>query len=89
MRTAMPFSRYSRSPRNAFRRLLLQRLVGGGNHAHVDLDRLAAADTLEHLVLQEAQQLGLQRDRHLADLVQEQGAARPARCGPAPGARRR
>ena len=36
---------------------------------------LAAADTLDHAVLQEAQQLRLQRQRHVADLVEEQRAA--------------
>ncbi len=36
---------------------------------------LAAADALDHALLQEAQQLGLQRQRHVADLVEKQRAA--------------
>ena len=54
---------------------LLQVVVGGGDHPHVRLDRLVAADPLELLLLQHAQHLGLQRRRHVADLVEEQRAA--------------
>ena len=43
--------------------------------AHVGVARPGLADALELLVLQEAQQLGLQRRRDLADLVEEQRAA--------------
>ena len=46
--------------------------VGRRQHAHVDLDRLLAADALELPLLQHAQQLELQRRRHVADLVEEQ-----------------
>ena len=46
--------------------------VGGGDDAHVDRAGLRAAHALELAVLQDAQQLGLQRDGQLADLVQEQ-----------------
>jgi hypothetical protein len=49
--------------------------VGGGDEAHVDLDRLAAADALEGPLLQHAQQLHLHGGRDLADLVEEEGAA--------------
>ena len=35
----------------------------------------APADALDHALLQEAQQLGLQRDRQIADLVEQQRAA--------------
>ena len=38
-------------------------------------DVVAAADAPERLLLEEAQQLGLQRQRHLADLVEEHRAA--------------
>ena len=38
-------------------------------------DRLAAADPLDHALLKEAQQLDLQRQRDVADLVEEQRAA--------------
>ena len=37
--------------------------------------RLGAADALELPLLEHAQELGLERERHLADLVEEQGAA--------------
>ena len=53
----------------------LQIPVGGADDAHVDRDLLASADALDDAVLQEAQQLGLQRQRHVADLVEEQRAA--------------
>ena len=49
--------------------------VGGRDQPHVGPDRFAAADALEGLVLQHAQQLGLHRQRHVADLVEEQRAA--------------
>src|SRR5213079_3622399 len=45
------------------------------DHADVDLDRLAAGDALEPLVLEDAQDLGLELERHVADLVEEQRAA--------------
>ena len=53
----------------------VQVAAGGGDHAHVDLDDLVAAQGLQLLLLQHTQQLGLQRQRHVADLVEEQGAA--------------
>ena len=59
----------------ARRDLRLQVAVGGGDDPHVDLDGLLAADALELLLLQHAQQLELQAGRHVADLVEEQGAA--------------
>ena len=42
--------------------------------AHVHLDRARAADALELLLLQHAQQLGLQIQAHLADLVEQERA---------------
>jgi hypothetical protein len=45
--------------------------VGRGDDAHVDLDRLLAADALEAELLQDAQELGLQAQGQLADLVEE------------------
>ena len=53
----------------------LQRLVGGGDHPHVDADQLAPADAEEFAFGQHPQQPGLQRRGHVADLVEEQGAA--------------
>jgi hypothetical protein len=43
--------------------------------AHVDLDRLRAADRLHRLLLQHAQHLGLRLQAHVADLVEEERAA--------------
>ena len=57
------------------RDLLLEIAVRRGDDAHVDLDRLAAADPLELALLQDAQQLDLHVQRELADLVEEQRAA--------------
>ena len=54
---------------------LLQRLVGSSNDAHVDAHRLRTADAVEAAFGQHAQQARLQFDRHVADFVQEQGAA--------------
>ena len=53
----------------------VQVLVGGADDARVDRDRLAAADPLDHPLLQEAQQLDLQRQRDVADFVEKQGPA--------------
>ncbi len=48
--------------------------VGGGEDPHVDLDRLLAER--HHLaLLQHPQQLGLEGQRQVADLVEEEGAA--------------
>ncbi len=49
--------------------------VGGGDHPHVDLHRHGAAQPVERLLLQRPQHLGLERQRQLADLVEEQRAA--------------
>ena len=55
--------------------LILEALVRRADDAHVDRDLLPAADPLDDALLQEAQELDLQRDRQVADLVQEQRAA--------------
>ena len=56
--------------------------VGGRDHPHVDLDRLRAAEALELLLLQDAEQLGLQLRGDVADLVEEERPlVRPARSG--------
>ena len=49
--------------------------MGRADDPRVDRDRLAAADPLDHALLQEAQQLHLQRQRNVANLVEEQRAA--------------
>jgi hypothetical protein len=53
----------------------LEVLVGGRHDPDVDGDRLRAADALEGLPLQDAQQLGLDLEVDVADLVEEQRAA--------------
>ena len=50
--------------------------VRGHQHANVDLERALAAHATKLAGLQHAQQLHLHRRRHLAHLVEEQGAAR-------------
>ena len=45
--------------------------VGRGDDAHVDLDRLDAAEPHELALLDHAQQLGLGLERDVADLVEE------------------
>ena len=52
--------------------LLLQILVGGGNHPDVDLDRFVLAERLDLLFLQYPQQFGLHLDGDIGDLVEEQ-----------------
>ena len=49
--------------------------VGGGDDAHVHAPRVARADRHDLAVLEHAQQLRLERRRHVADLVEEQRAA--------------
>jgi hypothetical protein len=52
-----------------------QILVRGADDARVDGNLGAPADPFDHPLLDEAQQLGLQGHRHVADLVEEEGAA--------------
>ena len=49
--------------------------MGGGDHPHVERLDLVGAERLHLLLLQHAQQLGLQRQRQVADLVEKQRAA--------------
>ena len=49
--------------------------VGGADDTHRDLARAAGTQALELAALQHAQQLGLARQRQVADLVEEQRAA--------------
>ena len=53
--------------------------VGRRHDAHVDLDPLGATDSLDSPLLQEAQDLGLEDDVHLADFVQEERPPRRPR----------
>ena len=54
--------------------LLLEVAVGGGQHPRLAQARGGLAHALELAVFQHAQELGLQLQRQLADLVEEQGA---------------
>ncbi len=68
--------RWYRSRRNSpDLHLLAQVPVGGGDDAHVHPLQILAADAAELTLLQHAQQLGLRGERHLPDLVEEDGAA--------------
>ncbi|MCY1296632.1 hypothetical protein D9M70_460300 [compost metagenome] len=49
--------------------------MGGGDHPHVQRLHLVGAERLHFLLLQHAEHLGLQGERQVADLVEEQGAA--------------
>ena len=53
---------------------LFERSVRRGDHAHIHLDRHVPAHALERVPLQHAEELRLRAERHLADLVQEDGA---------------
>src|SRR5208282_3052251 len=48
--------------------------IGGSDQAHVHVDRLCSSQAFELLVLQNAQQLGLQLQRNISNLVQQQSA---------------
>ena len=75
-RTSITLRRYSRSSRKRpAAHVRVQIAVGRGDDAHVRAPRLRLADALELLVLQEAQELGLQAAARSRDLVEEEGAA--------------
>ena len=46
-------------------------LVGGGDHAQIELDVFQAAQPAERLFFEHAQHLGLQHQRNFADFIQE------------------
>ena len=52
----------------------LEILVRRRDDADVGADRLATTDPRELALLEHAQELGLERERHVADLVEEEGA---------------
>src|SRR5581483_5474982 len=54
---------------------LVQVAIGGGDESHVHVHGLVAAQPLELLLLENAQELGLEFERNVADFVEEQGAA--------------
>ena len=49
--------------------------VRGGDHAHVEGQLLVTAHRTQRALLEGAQQLGLEGERHVADLVEQHGAA--------------
>ena len=49
--------------------------VGGGDDAHIHLDRALGADRIDFAFLQRAQQLDLHVEAQFADFVEEQRAA--------------
>ena len=51
-----------------------QVLVGGGNHPHVHLALARVAHRFDHPLLQRSQNLGLQRQRHVAHFIEKQRA---------------
>src|SRR5205814_639699 len=55
--------------------LSLEVLIGRGDDADIDGDRLRAADALEFLLLEDAKHLGLRLERHVADLVEKERSA--------------
>src|SRR5262249_24422922 len=58
-----------------FPNLCLEILVRRRDDPDVDLDRAISPDPLELSFLEHAQDLGLRLERHVADLVEQQGAA--------------
>src|SRR5688572_11217112 len=58
----------------AFANDLLKGLIRRSDDADVDPNRGAAADALERMAFEDAQQLGLRVDGHFADLVKEDRA---------------
>ncbi|MNP36705.1 hypothetical protein D3C76_1301130 [compost metagenome] len=57
------------------RHLPRQIAVGGRNNSDIQGNRLAPTDPLHFPLLQYAQQLGLQPQRHFRDFIEQQGAA--------------
>ncbi len=53
---------------------LFEIAVGGGDQPYIGLNQFIAAQTFEFLLLENAQQLRLQFQRHIADLIEEQRA---------------
>ena len=62
-------------PEAAARDLGLEVLVGRRDDPDVDLDPVPAADPLDLPLLEEPEELDLEREAHLADLVEEERAA--------------
>ncbi len=55
--------------------LLFEILVGRGDEAHVDAERLRAADGREQLVVEGAEHLGLRLEAHVAHFIEKERSA--------------
>src|ERR1700680_4076388 len=62
-------------PKGLLARTFLQIFIGGGEKPHVNFDRASSADAHEFSFLQNAQQLGLQDGRKLANFIEKNRAA--------------
>src|SRR5690242_7165203 len=62
-------------PKATFVDFLFQVAVGCGDDPYVNLARAGVTDPFKLLLLQDAEQLGLHRERHFADFIEEQSAA--------------
>ena len=61
-------------PEHFLLHLIEQSHVGGANHPHIHAKNIRASQALHFSVLQKPQQLGLHRQRKIADFVQEQSS---------------
>ena len=50
---------------------LLEIAMGSGDHTHINCNWGAAAHSLNFILLEDAQQLGLHAERHVANLVEK------------------
>ena len=55
--------------------LFFEVFVGGGDDADIDVDGVGGADGEETLLVERAKNLGLRLEAHVADFVEEEGAA--------------
>ena len=60
------------SPESAVLHKLLKVAMRRHNHADIDLGRLLRADPLDLALFEDAQQFGLHRHRHIANLIEKQ-----------------
>ena len=54
---------------------LFEVLVGSSDHTHIGIDDLIRAHTVKLALLQHTQQLNLHLERHIANLIEEEGTA--------------
>jgi hypothetical protein len=55
----------------AGRDLIFEFLVGSGDYAHIDANRLVRAHRLESLFLENAQHFGLRAQAHITDFIEK------------------